>query len=377
MKIGVVCYPTHGGSGVVATSIGHEMAERGHQVHVISYATPFRFQSYTQNLHFHEVEVSAYPLFKYPPYDLALANKIMEVAEEHALDLVHVHYAIPHAISAFLAKQMLNGACKDMKVITTLHGTDITIVGQERGYSRITRFGIESSDAVTAVSADLASQTRTLFGDHLKIEVIPNFVDTTRFNTESCPDKRATLAYKDERIIMHLSNFREVKRPLDVVRAFTIATKTSGVKSRLIMIGDGPLEQEAKMLARRLGVEDQTRFLGPVGTPWELLPQADIFLLPSEHESFGLAALEAMACGLPVVGTRAGGMPEVVIDGETGYLCEVGDVGALGARMAYLLSHDQERMAMGKAARQRAVNVFEIGKLSDRWEAFYREVCAG
>ncbi|MCA8940130.1 MAG: N-acetyl-alpha-D-glucosaminyl L-malate synthase BshA [Planctomycetes bacterium] len=376
MKIGVVCYPTHGGSGVVATSIGHEMAERGHEVHLISYATPFRFQSYTQNLHFHEVEVSAYPLFKYPPYDLALANKIMEVVEDQGLDLVHVHYAIPHSISAGLAKQMLNGACKNMKVITTLHGTDVTIVGQERSYSRITRYGIESSDAVTAVSQDLARQTKELFGDHLSIDVIPNFVDTERFTTECCPEKRATLALCDERIVMHLSNFREVKRPLDVIEAFAKAKAISGKKMRLILLGDGPMVRDCKTLARKLGVLEETRFLGTVDTPWELLPQADAFILPSEAESFGLAALEAMACGLPVVASNVGGLPEVIVDGETGFLCPVGDTNALGERLGQIMSDESLRASMGEAARKRAVDHFAMMQLADRWEGYYQEVAA-
>lgn len=373
MKIGVICYPTQGGSGVVATEIGHEMAQAGHEVHVISYATPFRFQTYMENFKFHEVEVSAYPLFRYPPYDIALANTVMEVAEREGLDLIHAHYAIPHSISAHLAREMLEETCGGIKIVTTLHGTDVTIVGQERGYTRITRFGLMQSDAVTTVSRDLARETEQVFGKiNKELEVIPNFVDTERFHQDCCPDKRALLALKNERILMHLSNFRDVKRPLDVVRAFARVAKDYNV--RLIMLGEGPLQRDCKELAHKLGVADHVRFLGNVDKPWELLPQADAFMLPSEHESFGLAALEAMACGVPVIAARTGGLPEVVTHGETGFLCEVGDIDAYAEALATLFKDDAAQLDFGARARARAVTEFSKDRIVPRWEAFYQRV---
>lgn len=373
MRIGVICYPTQGGSGVVATSIGQAMAARGHSVHIISYATPFRFQPFLENMHFHEVEVSAYPLFRFPPYDLALANTIMDVVEREGLDLLHAHYAIPHAISCYLARQMLGERCQSVKVLTTLHGTDVTVVGQERGYQRITRFGIEQSDAVTCVSESLARETRELFGPIRRhLEVIPNFVDTERFSDECCPERRATLALPGERIVMHLSNFRSVKRPLDVVEAF--AKLPASLNARLIMLGDGPLVRDCKELAHRRGVAKHVRFLGSVDTPWELLPQADVFVLPSEHESFGLAALEAMSCGVPVVASDAGGLPEVVVHGETGLLCPVGDVDALSLAMESVLVDRKRGRELGAAGRARVVREFSKPKLVDRWERYYQAV---
>jgi len=375
MKIGVICYPTQGGSGVVATEIGHEMAKAGHEVHVISYATPFRFQTYMENFKFHEVEVSAYPLFRYPPYDIALANTVMEVAESEGLDIIHAHYAIPHAISAHLAREMLAEQCGSLRIITTLHGTDVTIVGQERGYTRITRFGLMKSDAVTTVSQDLARETEAVFGQINKpLKVIPNFVDTERFHQDCCPDKRALLALPNERILMHLSNFRDVKRPLDVVRAF--ARVASEYKARLIMLGEGPLQRNCKELAHKLGVADHVRFLGNVDKPWELLPQADAFMLPSEHESFGLAALEAMSCGVPVIAAKTGGLPEVVVHGETGFLCDVGDIDAYADALATLFKDDETQNEFGARARTRAITEFSKERILPVWEEFYREVLA-
>lgn len=373
MKIGIICYPTHGGSGVVATGIGHAMAERGHDVHIISYAAPFRFRAFTTRLKLHEVEVSAYPLFRYPPYDLALANTILEVAEDEGLDLIHAHYAVPHAISAHLAREMLCEAGKHVRIITTLHGTDVTIVGQERGYRRITRFGIEQSDAVTAVSDNLANESAQLLGvPRERIQVIPNFVDTDRFQPEVNAERRAMLALPGEKIVMHISNFREVKRPLDVIEAFSLIPDS--VRARLIMIGDGPLIRACKDRAHALGVGEHVRFIGTVDTPWELLPQADVFLLPSQTESFGLVALEAMSCGVPVVASNAGGLPEVVTPGETGYLCEVGNVAEMGDRLAQLLSDDALRATMGLRCREIALTRFSKEALTQKWEDFYTEV---
>lgn len=373
MKIGIVCYPTHGGSGVVATELGAALADNGHDVHIISYAIPFRFESFRKNLRYHEVEVSAYPLFRYPPYDLALAGTIMEVAQQHGLDILHAHYAIPHAISGHLAREMLNGGGKNVKLITTLHGTDITIIGQQRIFQRITKFGIRQSDGVTSVSAELKDRViDTIDCRAQDIEVIPNFVDTERFTPGCCPDKRAQLAGDDEKIVMHVSNFREVKRPQDVVTAFAKASKD--VKSRLVMIGDGPELAACKELASELGVYERCTFTGTYDAIWELLPQADVFFLPSEYESFGLSALEAMACAVPVVGTNTGGLPEVVEDGVSGFLHAPGDTDAMADSIRKLLSDDKLVQKMGEAARERAVSRFRREALLPVWEQYYEKI---
>jgi L-malate glycosyltransferase len=375
MKIGIVCYPTHGGSGVVATELGSALAENGHDVHIISYAIPFRFDSFRKNLRYHEVEVSAYPLFRYPPYDLALAGTIMEVAEQYGLDILHAHYAIPHAISGHLAREMLNGAGSKVKLITTLHGTDITIIGQQRIFQRITRFGIRQSDGVTSVSAELKDRViKTIDCGAQDIEVIPNFVDTERFKPGCCPDKRAQLAAPDEKIVVHVSNFREVKRPRDAVRAFAEAAKT--VKARLVMVGDGPELKPCKDLAHELGVFDRCTFTGTYDAIWELLPQADVFLLPSEYESFGLSALEAMACAVPVVSSNTGGLPEVIEDGVSGFLHTPGDTAAMAESIRRLLSDDALARQTGEAARERATSLFRREALLPVWEAYYQKILA-
>jgi L-malate glycosyltransferase len=373
MKIGIVCYPTHGGSGVVATELGSALAESGHQVHIISYAIPFRFEAFRNNLSYHEVEVTAYPLFKYPPYDLALASTIMEVAHEHGLDLLHAHYAIPHAVSGHLAREMLNGEGKDVRLITTLHGTDITIIGQQRIFQRVTRFGIRMSDGVTSVSQELKDRVvRTIDCGATDIEVIPNFVDTERFRPGSDPAKRLGMAEPDEKIVIHVSNFRAVKRPQDVVRTF--ARVVSRVKARLIMVGDGPEQASARELARELGVEDRCRFVGVYDAIWELLPQADVFFLPSEYESFGLSALEAMACGVPVLACNTGGLPEVVDDGVSGLLFTPGDVEAMSAGLEKLLTDDALRTRMGQSARETAQSRFRREALVPVWERYYEKI---
>lgn len=353
MKIGIVCYPTHGGSGVVATELGTALAENGHSVHIISYAIPFRFESFRKNLKYHEVEVTAYPLFRYPPYDLALAGTIMEVAHQYGLDILHAHYAIPHAVSGHLAREMLNGDGRNVKLITTLHGTDITIIGQQRIFQRITRFGIRQSDGVTSVSAELKDRVLdTIDCGAQHIEVIPNFVDTQRFNPDCCADKRAQLAAPDEKIVMHVSNFREVKRPRDVVRAFAQATQ--GMRARLVMVGDGPEVGATRELARELGIEERVSFLGTYDAIWELLPQADLFFLPSEYESFGLSALEAMACGVPVVASEVGGLGYLVQDGVTGYTIPDSDPKALCDKLTVLLGNEELRAGMGRRASEYA-----------------------
>lgn len=373
MKIGIVCYPTHGGSGVVATELGTALAENGHSVHIISYAIPFRFDSFRKNLTYHEVEVSAYPLFRYPPYDLALAGTIMEVAQQHGLDILHAHYAIPHAVSGHLAREMLNGDGKNVRLITTLHGTDITIIGQQRIFQRITRFGIRKSDGVTSVSSELKDRViKTIDCGATDIEVIPNFVDTDRFKPGCCPDKRAHLAAADEKIVFHVSNFREVKRPRDVVRAFAIASRS--VKARLVLVGDGPEVGACKELATELGVFDRVTFAGTYDAIWELLPQADVFFLPSEYESFGLSALEAMACAVPVVASNTGGLPEVVEDGVSGFLHAPADTEAMAESIRKLLSDDELARKMGEAARERATSRFRREALLPVWEDYYQRI---
>ncbi len=375
MKIGIVCYPTHGGSGVVATELGSALAESGHSVHIISYAIPFRFESFRRNLKYHEVEVTAYPLFRYPPYDLALAGTIMEVAQQYGLDILHAHYAIPHAISGHLAREMLNGVGTNVKLITTLHGTDITIIGQQRIFQPITRFGIRTSDGVTSVSAELKDRVlQTIDCGAQHIEVIPNFVDTERFKPGCCKEKRAHLAAPDEKIVMHVSNFREVKRPRDVVNAFAQATRD--VRARLVMVGDGPEVGAIRELVRKLGIEERVNLLGTYDAIWELLPQADLFFLPSEYESFGLSALEAMACGVPVIASNTGGLPEVVQDGVSGRLHTPGDIAGFAGSIRSLLGDDAARERMGAAARERALTTYRQEALLPVWEAYYEKILA-
>jgi N-acetyl-alpha-D-glucosaminyl L-malate synthase BshA len=373
MKIGIVCYPTHGGSGVVATELGTALAKNGHDVHIISYAIPFRFESFRKNLRYHEVEVSAYPLFRYPPYDLALAGTIMEVAQQYGLDILHAHYAIPHAVSGHLAREMLNGDGTNVKLVTTLHGTDITIIGQQRIFQRITRFGIRMSDGVTSVSEELKGRVlETIDCGAQDIEVIPNFVDTERFKPDCCPEKRSLLASPDEKLVFHVSNFRDVKRPKDVVTAFAAVCKE--VKARLVMVGDGPEVGTCKELARKLGVFDRCTFVGTYDAIWELLPQADVFFLPSEYESFGLSALEAMACGVPVVASNTGGLPEVVQHGVSGFLHAPGDTKAFADSMCRVLRDEKLHKKMGEAARERAVSKFRQEALLPVWEAYYERI---
>ncbi|MCC6464853.1 MAG: N-acetyl-alpha-D-glucosaminyl L-malate synthase BshA [Planctomycetes bacterium] len=374
MRIGIVCYPTHGGSGVVATELGSALAEKGHHVHIISYAIPFRFEAFRRNLTYHEVEVTAYPLFRYPPYDLALAGTIMDVHAQYGLDLLHVHYAIPHAVSACLARQMLNSEGRNLRIVTTLHGTDITVIGQQRVFQPITRYGIQQSDCVTAVSAELKQRVlETIDCGATQIEVIPNFIDTSRFTPGCCPEKRDNLAAPGERVVMHVSNFREVKRTPDVIRVFAAA----GVEqSRLIMVGDGPEVGACRELARKLGVASRVNFVGTYDAIWELLPQADAFLLPSDYESFGLAALEAMSCGVPVVCSNTGGLPEVVQDQRCGFLHAPGDIPAMAASLRRLLTDDHLRAEMGDAGRTIAQKRFRHDALLPVWESCYERVLA-
>lgn len=374
MKIGITCYPTYGGSGAVATELGLELAERGHEVHFISYAQPFRLDGFRERLYFHEVEMDQYPLFEHPPYSLALAVSIHEVSEKFGLDLVHVHYAIPHATSAWIAGQMFEGAPAP-RIVTTLHGTDITLVGQHPSFHSITRFSIRRSDGLTAVSHFLREETEENFGVETdRIRVIPNFVDTDRYRRDRSPCHRASLADPDEKVVMHISNFRSVKRVEDVVRIF--AGIRARVPSRLVMVGDGPERPRAAQAADTLGVTDSVTFLGKHSSVDELLSCADLFLLPSESESFGLAALEAMACGAPVIASKVGGLPEVVADGESGYLFPVGDVDSMAKAGLELLTSDERWRQMSRAGRGIAVDQFSAAKIVPAYENFYREVLA-
>ncbi len=376
MKIGITCYPTYGGSGAVATELGKELAERGHEVHFVSYAQPFRLGTFEERLYFHEVEMMPYPLFEYPPYSLALAVTLHEVVVEHGLDLLHVHYALPHATSGWITREMLRSEGADVKVVTTLHGTDITLVGQDPSFRSITRFSIEKSDAVTAVSGWLREQTCEAFGcEEDEIRVIPNFIDPGVYDRDRYPCHRDALAPEGDAIVMHISNFRPVKRVEDVVRVFAAAGES--VEARLVMVGDGPQRQLASDTAEELGVRDRVTFLGKVDSVAELLACADLFLLPSEEESFGLVALEALSSGVPVVGTRGSGLSEVVIDGETGRLHPVGAVEEMAASTVELLADRDLWREFSERGRRDAVERFATDLVVPRYEELYREVLAG
>ncbi len=374
MKIGITCYPTYGGSGAVATELGIKLAERGHHVHFVSYDQPFRLGSFRERVFFHEVEMEDYPLFEHPPYSLALAVSMHDVARREKLDLMHVHYAIPHATSAWVAREMLSGE-RDLPIVTTLHGTDITLTGLHPSFHAITRFSILKSQGITAVSAYLKEETVGGFGvPEERVEVIPNFIDTEVWRPGKEPCHRSALAPGGEKIVMHVSNFRGVKRVEDVIRIF--GKVVDEVPARLVMVGDGPERPVAAELAERLGLADRVLFLGKHASVDELLACADVFLLPSENESFGLAALEAMASGAPVVASRAGGLPEVVEDGESGFLHDVGDVDGMAASAVRILSDEAVHARVAEAGRARAVERFSADAVVPRYEAFYESVIA-
>lgn len=370
LKIGVVCYPTFGGSGVVATELCKGMAERGHEIHLFSYAPPARLDVFDRNINLHQVEVSSYPLFKYPPYELAVASRLAEVAEESGLDLVHVHYAIPHTLAALLVRDILRP--RPIPVVTTLHGTDITVVGQDPAYERVTRYALRRSDAVTSVSEYLKCRTEELFGADDEIIVIPNFVDTERFRPGYDRNIRSCFSRAGERVVMHVSNFRPVKRAALVVEAF--AEILARMPATLVMIGDGPDRAGCEARAQRLGIKDHVRFLGAQADIEHLLPTADVFLLPSEYESFGLAALEAMACGVVPVATKAGGLPEVIRHGVDGLLVEEDEIRWMGRATANLLADPAQLERLGKAAREAAVGRFGRDGIVQQYEAVYRNV---
>jgi len=366
MKIGITCYPTYGGSGIVATELGLELANRGHEVHFITYANPIRLDPNIPRIHYHEVEVSNYPLFQYPPYSLALASRMADVADSYALDLLHVHYAIPHSIAALLAKQML-APKRRLPFITTLHGTDITLVGQDPSYHAITKFSIEQSDGVTAISEDLRRDTVKTFGIENEIRVIHNFVNCETY--APAPEERSATP-----LMIHLSNFRPVKRVLDCVRILAEVRKT--VDARLLMVGDGPDRGPAEQLARHLGVSPHIEFVGKQNHVERLIRKAHVLLMPSEMESFGLAALEAMACGVVPAGTNVGGVPELITDGVDGCLEAVGDVVSLAGRTAQLLTEADLHAQMAAAARRTAVDRFSTERLIPLYEAYYEQMLA-
>jgi L-malate glycosyltransferase len=375
MKIGITCYPTYGGSGVVATELGIELAAAGHEVHFITYSQPFRLTGREHSIFYHEVPVSNYPLFEYPPYDLALATRMSEVAAYYKLDLLHVHYAIPHSISAYLARQMLAERNRRLPFITTLHGTDITLVGLDHSYLPITRFGIDESDGVTAISNYLRDKTVQEFGVKREIEVIPNFVNCDVYLPLSEEDRtksRLQFAAAGEKILMHLSNFRPVKRTIDVIEIFAQITRE--LPARLLMVGDGPDRSQAEWLARRLKIQDRVHFLGKQAGVSDLLPLADLMLMPSELESFGLAALESMACRVPAVATAVGGVPELIEDGVNGRLFAVGNVDGMAQAALELLSDRTQYAAMANAARQTAQNRYCASRIIPRYESYYARV---
>ncbi|HJP86024.1 MAG TPA: N-acetyl-alpha-D-glucosaminyl L-malate synthase BshA [Gemmatimonadaceae bacterium] len=372
MKIGITCYPTYGGSGAVATELGIALAERGHEIHFITYRQPFRLPSFLPRIFFHEVDVGRYPLFEFPPYDLALAVRMHEVVLTHGLELLHCHYAIPHAASAWIAREMLRETNQDVHLITTLHGTDITIVGQDPSFYPITKFSIEKSDRITAVSQYLREETCRAFGcEGPAIEVIHNFIDPTIYDRALYPPLLKKEFGSSKPILMHVSNFRTVKRVRDVIRIYAEVNRE--LPSVLVMIGDGPDRSAAEDEARLLGVEDSVSFLGKLDQIAPLLAAADLFLLPSQSESFGLSALEALASGVPVVGTDAGGLPEVVLDGETGVLCAVGDVAGMAAASLKILNDKKIWAEMSHRASTDARERFSRDAIVTKYESLYRQ----
>ena len=369
MNIGITCYPTYGGSGVIATELGKALAQRGHKVHFITYAMPMRLDGYVENLFYHEVEMSTYPLFEFPLYTPALASKMVEVARFEQLDLLHVHYAIPHAMSAYMAKKILGN---DLKIVTTLHGTDITLVGLEPSFLHMMKFCIEQSDGVTAVSRFLREKTLTNYGIEKDIRVIPNFVDVEKYKRSPKDEACKSLAPHGEKVLIHISNFRPVKRVGDAIRIFQKVLEK--IPSRLCLVGDGPERSNCEQLSRELGIADRVMFLGKQTELVPLLSASDLFLMPSQSESFGLSALEAMACSVPVVATSVGGIPELVAHGETGYIAEIGDIDRMAKYSVDLLTNASKMNLFAEASRQRAVELFSLDRLVGMYENHYQSV---
>lgn len=370
MKIGIVCYPTFGGSGVVATELGKALANEGHQVHFITYTQPARLDFISENLFYHEVSISSYPLFEYPPYELALASKMVNVVKYEQLDLLHVHYAIPHASAAYMAKQILKTQGIHIPVVTTLHGTDITLVGKDPSYEPVVTFSINESDGVTAVSADLKKDTYKHFNIKREIEVIPNFIDLERFKKQRKEHFKKAIAPHGEKLLIHTSNFRKVKRIEDVIYVFNEVHKK--IPSKLLLVGDGPERTAMEKLCRQLGICDDVRFLGKLEAVEEVLSVCDLFLMPSEKESFGLAALEAMACEVPVISSDAGGLPELNIHGKTGFISKVGDIADMVEHALYILQ-DANLPQFKKNASERAKE-FDVATILPKYEDFYKKI---
>ncbi|MCC3155096.1 N-acetyl-alpha-D-glucosaminyl L-malate synthase BshA [Hymenobacter sp. BT770] len=368
MNIGIVCYPTFGGSGVVATELGKALAQRGHRVHFITYSQPVRLDFFNENLFYHEVYVPAYPLFQFPPYELALTSKMVDIVQNEKLDVLHVHYAIPHASAAFMAKQILRARGIQIPVVTTLHGTDITLVGKDPSFEPVVTFSINQSDGVTSVSADLRRETYEYFAVEKDITVIPNFIDLHRFKKQDKSHFRAAIAPEGEKLLVHTSNFRTVKRVEDVLRIFVGVREQ--IPAKLLLVGDGPDRSRMEKLARDLDVHRDLRFLGKLEAVEEVLSVGDLFLMPSENESFGLAALEAMACEVPVVSTNAGGIPELNVHGVTGMISEIGDVADMVKNALYVLS--DENLPRFKAAALARAQEFAVENIVPKYEECYR-----
>ncbi len=370
MKIGIVCYPTFGGSGVVATELGKGLAKKGHQIHFITYSQPSRLDFLNENLFYHEVDFHTYPLFEYPPYETALASKMVSVVKNEGLDLMHVHYAIPHASAAHMAKEILLQQGITMPVVTTLHGTDITLVGKDASYEPVVTFSINQSDGITAVSNDLRTETFKYFNITKEIEVIPNFIDLEKFKKQKKEHFKKAICPGGEMLVVHISNFRKVKRVQDVVKIFSNIRKE--IPAKLLMIGDGPERNNTETLCRELNTCDDIRFLGKLEAVEEVLSVADLFLMPSEKESFGLAALEAMACEVPVVSSNVGGVPELNLQGITGFLSAVGDVEDMSQKALFVL--DKNNLPTFKANALKRAQEFDIKKILPLYESYYKKV---
>jgi N-acetyl-alpha-D-glucosaminyl L-malate synthase BshA len=371
MNIGIVCYPTFGGSGVLATELGKALADKGHNIHFITYQQPVRLTGFSANIFYHEVRVPTYPLFDYPPYETALASTMVDVIRNHNLDLLHVHYAIPHAAAAYMAKKILQEEGRDIPVITTLHGTDITLVGKDKTYAPVVAFSINQSDAITAVSDNLRQETFRTFRIEKDIQVIHNFVDVERFTRKPIDAFRKVIAPNGERIILHASNFRKVKRVQDVIKVFQAVNQQK--PSKLLLVGDGPERPGAEEMCREMGICDDVRFVGKQQDMEEIMAVADLFLLPSEYESFGLAALEAMAAGAPVVASNAGGLPEIIEQGVCGFMADVGDVESMANYALDILLQDNRLNQFKEAARAKAKQ-FDIHNIIPEYETLYKQV---
>ena len=373
MRIGITCYPVYGGSGVVATELGRALAARGHEIHFIAYSLPFRLSKVTENIYFHEVSVNRYPLFDFPPYALSLTSKMVDVAKYEALDLLHVHYAIPHATSAVLARDILEKESRSLPVVTTLHGTDITIVGQDASYSPVVTYSINASDGVTAVSEFLRQETYDAFDVEAPIKVIPNFIDTEHFRRLEQDHFRSAICAPKQKVVVHVSNFRRVKNVSHVVDVFHRILQ-EGLSAKLLLVGDGPDRSNVEQLTRDLGIQEAVRFLGKQDPVQEILSIADLFLLTSGSESFGLAPLEAMACGVPVVCSDVGGLPELVQGSEAGYLCPLGDMDSFSKACMKILTDDSLHRKMARYARDYVVRHYDTHKIVVQYEEYYEEI---